>query len=255
MHSEVSLSSPPAPIASLTFIRALEEHRSRRAVQPLEARPLSDELLATWIHHDSMVEGRLFRRDEIVVALAEDDQSLDRYLHPLMKDIRRYRDAVRFIYDRAASGQSAVRIENLKAIHRMLTPRAKDRGGQYRLTSPVHRDYFQTICPADKVSYHLRKLFEQIREECDTACDPVAFAAAVHHRLMHIYPFRRNPGTTARLFTNLLLLSRGYPPAIIPAAMRQEYYHALRKPDPTDLARIYSRVVAAFLQRWDQASA
>jgi hypothetical protein len=62
----------------------------------------------------------------------------------------------------ADGGPRAVNLENLKLINRMLNPDPADRGGLYRQTSPVHRDYYQRICPADKVTYHLRKLFEQV---------------------------------------------------------------------------------------------
>ncbi len=233
------------------FIRALEHHRA----QTLAARPgpdaVSNSLLMSWIHHDNMLEGRLFRPAEIAQALTEEDDNLDRYLHPLMRRIRQYRDAVRHIWSRSHLGLEAVNIENLKTVHRMLTPDPRDRGGLYRRTSPVHRDYFQKICAAEKVPYHLRKLFEQVHEECDSACDPVVFAAAIHQRLMFVYPFRRNPGTTARLFTNLLLLSRGYPPAIIPAHMRAEYYKSLTDSEPHRLARIFRESVEVLLQHDD----
>ena len=230
------------------FIRALEHHRARTlASRCPEPEPLSDQLVVSWIHHDNMLEGRLFRPEEILDALGDEDGTMDRYLHPLMEEIRRYRDAIRLVWDVAHEGDEAVSLDNLKAIHRCLTPRSKDRGGLYRQTSPVHRDYYQAICTADKVPYHLRKLFEFIRAECDEACDPISFAADVHHRLMHIYPFRRNPGTTARLFTNLLLLTRGYPPALITSHARQEYYNALASPDCGELTRIFRSSVGVFL--------
>lgn len=232
------------------FIRALENHRTQMmAMARPEPPALSPRLLLSWIHHDNMLEGKLFRPAEIVQALREEDSDLDKYLHPLMGRIRRYRDTIDFVWSRAYAGPCGVDLDALKEIHRRLTPAAKDRGGLYRRTSPVHRDYFQKICPADKVPYHLRKLFEQIGCECDDACDPVQFAADVHHKLMHVYPFRRNPGTTARLFTNLLLLSRGYPPLIISCDKRDAYYGALAHPEPTKLAELFSDSVELLLER------
>lgn len=232
------------------FIRALENHRTQMLAhrQP-EPAPLSPRLILSWIHHDNMLEGKLFRPAEIVQALREDDDRLDKYLHPLMRRIRRYRDNIDYVWTRAHEGPEAVDLETLKEIHRRLTPAAKDRGGLYRRTSPVHRDYFQKICSADKVPYHLRKLFDQIGSECDDACDPVRFAAEVHHKLMHVYPFRRNPGTTARLFTNLLLLSRGYPPLVITCDQRDAYYQALAHPEPDLLTELFADAVELLLER------
>lgn len=230
------------------FIRALELHRTRyAAAEPPVNPPLEPSVLAAWIHHDNMLEGTLFRTEEIQVALAGKDREHDPYLVPLLTSIRRYRDAVEFIWQAATTGRAAVSLGNLKAIHKLLTNDPKDKGGQYRRTSPVHRDYYQRICAAEKVPYHLRKLFDYIEAECDEACDPVLFAADVHRQLMEIYPFRRNPGTTARLFTNLLLLSRGYPPAIVPGGRRREYYDALCKPDAAALGGLYREAVSLYL--------
>ncbi len=238
------------------FLRAIESHRVRTLAR---RRPGPDSpsrrLLAGWIYHDNMLEGRLFSPTEVFQALDQEDDALDRYLHPLMQEIRRYADTIRFVWAQAHGGPEAFNVENLKAIHRMLTPIAEDRGGQYRETSPVHRDYYQRICSADKVQYNLRRIFEAVRVECDDALDPVAYAADVHHRLMHVYPFRRNPGTTARLFTNLLLLSRGYPPVIVPAGLRAEYYESLCSPDAEDLAGIFRSCVRDFLREMAPAEA
>lgn len=229
------------------FIRALEHHRARAHSGPARLHP-TPRLLMSWIHHDNMLEGEMFAPQEIQQALAGADGELDRYLHPLMDRIRRYAQTINTVCGLAAEGPSAVNLDNLKLINRMLNPHPADRGGLYRQTSPVHRDYYQRICPADKVTYHLRKIFEQIEAEGDSACDPVSFAAEIHHRLMGIYPFRKQPGTTARLFTNLLLLSHGYPPAIIPSNLRSEYYEALCCPEPADLARIFRVTVQGYLR-------
>ena len=196
-----------------------------------------------------MLEGRMFRTAEIAQALREKDDELEKYLHPLMETIRRYRDTILFIWEQSARGRRAVSLDNLKRIHRRLTPQERDRPGQYRLTSPVHRDYYQAICEADKIPLNLKRVFDLISTECDDACDPVQFAAIVHHRLMHAYPFRRNPGTTIRLFTNLLLLSRGYPPAIIPSNKRDAYYRALNHPEPWNLGHVFAECVAHLMER------
>jgi Fic family protein len=224
-----------------------------RPLVHLDADALSERVLTAWIHHDNMLEGAPLSPDEIVQALAENDEVVPRYLHPLMNRIRAYRDAIRFVQTRARGGLDAVALDNLRRIHKMLTPAANDRGGQYRRTSPVHRDYFQSICSADKVPYYLRKLMEQVQAEAAVAHDPIAFAAEFHHQYMHAYPFRRNPGTTARLFTNLLLMAMGQAPAIIPAQARQEYYKALNHPEPERLTRIYRGAVRGFLMEAGRA--
>ncbi len=58
---------------------------------------------------------------------------------------------------------------------------------------------------------------------------PVAFAGEAHYRLVTIHPFVDGNGRTARLLMNLLLLMRGYPPAIIHPRDRLAYIGALEK--------------------------
>lgn len=49
------------------------------------------------------------------------------------------------------------------------------------------------------------------------ALHPVRRAAAFHHRFVFIHPFVDGNGRTARLLMNLILMTDGYPPAIIKA--------------------------------------
>lgn len=60
---------------------------------------------------------------------------------------------------------------------------------------------------------------------------PAALAALAHHRLAAIHPFIDGNGRTARLVMNLLLLQRGYPPAIILRVNRRQYYGVLQRAD------------------------
>ena len=215
---------------------------------PTPERP-SLPLLLSWIHHDNMLEGRPYNTAEIAQALKGRDKDVDRYLVPLMEQIRRYRNAIDFVWNKAHKGGNQITLDNLKRIHRMITPDPRDRGGLFRETSPVHRDYFQSICAPDRIPNQLKRIFEFANAEFDGACDPVRVAAVFHHRLMHTYPFRRNPGTTARLFTNILLLSRGYPPAIIPSHQRDAYYHALNHAETDALAQVFSTAVHQLMAR------
>lgn len=56
---------------------------------------------------------------------------------------------------------------------------------------------------------------------------PVLFAADAHYRLVTIHPFVDGNGRTARLLMNCLLMTHGYPPAIIRPRDRAAYLGAL----------------------------
>jgi Fic family protein len=59
----------------------------------------------------------------------------------------------------------------------------------------------------------------------------VELAAWVHYKLVHIHPFIDGNGRTARLLMNLILLSHGYPPAVILTVDRKKYYRVLMEAD------------------------
>ena len=60
-----------------------------------------------------MLEGRRYKTAEIVQALRNRDDEVDRYLHPPMQEIRRYADAICFAW-KSNEGCCQVNIDNLK---------------------------------------------------------------------------------------------------------------------------------------------
>ena len=230
------------------LIRSLERHRAASRLRSSAAKPtITEGLMVSWIHHDNMLEGVLYRPDEIATALQKKDTQLPRYLQPLMEEIRRYAKAVNFVVRSSAKECEVATVAALKKLHLILTWDEKDWPGQYRKSSPVHRDYFQEICAPSKIRELLDKTLKSCIQGVDKACDPVAHVAEMHHRLMHVYPYRRNPGTTLRLFTNLFLLSRGYPPMILQAHQRDQYYHAVAETTPEALTELFAQSMSTYL--------
>jgi Fic family protein len=65
---------------------------------------------------------------------------------------------------------------------------------------------------------------------------PFHVAAYFHHQFVSIHPFDDGNGRVARLVMNFILLKAGYPPVIIKAKDKENYYAALRKADAKDEA-------------------
>jgi len=59
--------------------------------------------------------------------------------------------------------------------------------------------------------------------------DIIEFAALAHYKLVEIHPFIDGNGRTSRLLMNLLLMQKGFPPAVILMNDRMKYYSALNE--------------------------
>ena len=91
------------------------------------------------------------------------------------------------------------------------------------------RPCFHEIAPPEKISYRMRSLIQWVNAaETRRSTHITRLAAKAHHQLLHIYPFPQHSGKVARLTMNVLLMSEGYPPAILHATERQRYYEALK---------------------------
>ncbi len=63
---------------------------------------------------------------------------------------------------------------------------------------------------------------------------PVELAAYVHNRLVNIHPFTDGNGRTARLIMNWILIRTKFPPVIVEAVEKENYYSQLEKGDKGD---------------------
>ena len=64
---------------------------------------------------------------------------------------------------------------------------------------------------------------EKIQHTKTDALHPLILAFELHWRYATIHPFYDGNGRTARIFTNLILISQGFPPAIIRQEQKEAY--------------------------------
>ena len=221
------------------LIESLERYRQERRARSNREFVLSERVMMAWIFHDNLLEGRTFKPHEIQAALHCQDHSMPSYLRPLLEDIRSYQNAIEMICTWSEEGLRTFCRENFDNLHRHLMNSEPKEAAKVRKSTPVHRDYHQEICSPREIEPRLKALIEESLE-CDVDVEDVlACAARLHHQLMFIYPFRRQPGTLARLFTNLFLMIHDYPPLILASHERGAYYDAIAAHDHLPLTQLF----------------
>lgn len=65
----------------------------------------------------------------------------------------------------------------------------------------------------------------------ETKVHPLALAILFHHKFENIHPFSDGNGRTGRMILNLILLSKGYPPLIVPRTLREKYLQVMSEAD------------------------
>ena len=209
-------------------LRMLRQRASQAVVAEFD-----EKLDFSWIYHDHALEGIVLSYHELKAAIDKRIIS-DVSLIPMYEEIKNYKAAIDWVRELAAQQaankkrKGTVTPELVKQLHAILTPEEKAKGDPFRKDNPLHRLYFHEIAQPDKIPARLKRLGEWCDEEEILHLHPIERAARAHFQLMAIYPWPKNSGKVARLFSSLLLLRDGYPPAIIHSIERQRYYEALR---------------------------
>ncbi len=90
---------------------------------------------------------------------------------------------------------------------------------------------------AAKVSGLLDELVDYVNKN-PSGFNDIELASVFHHRFVWIHPFFDGNGRTVRLAMNLLLIRKGFPPAIILKHDRSRYYEALNQANNGDYAKL-----------------
>jgi Fic family protein len=119
--------------------------------------------------------------------------------------------------------------------------------GAYRKTSVLITGTPFMPPPASQVPILMQQLFtDQLPAWCETY-HPIIATAMAHQQFVNIHPFVDGNGRMARLLSNWLLLSAGYPPFSIPFVLRMEYLNALRGCQEVTVSEINSLPLTTFI--------
>ena len=122
-----------------------------------------------------------------------------------------------------------------------------DNAGHYR-SVPVRISGAEVILPNPaKVPSLMEDFISWVVSQNDL--HPVELAAEAHYQLVTIHPFVDGNGRTARLLMNLILLQKGYPPALIRKRDRLKYISSLEKAQLGGSKDDYYKIIKAAVNR------
>ncbi len=211
------------------------------ALDPATRRQLERALDISWIHHDTAIEGTMLDAEEIVAAVDGEPPVPGSTMHITQK-VRNVKTALDVMRREIREGVD-LDLRFLKRLHLLLTPDESDRGGRYRRQENLHRSYYHDIAKPTRISYLLKRVFDWLHGQEARRMHPIEAAARLQYRLIRIFPFHVNTGTVCRMFSDALLVQKGYLPAIIHSKDRQRYFLALREPDHEGLAHLMAESI------------
>lgn len=238
---------PPPPPATIEERYAKIRERIAQTDDTFRAE-YEDNLLISWIYHDSALEGVVYTYEELRMAINPNITVVpDSSLQTVCDEIRRHKGAIEFVREQGEKKRVPINIDTMKRIYLILHPEEGDlKTVKYRKDIPQHRLYFHEYAGPDKIAYKVRQVFDWLNgPEPKKIKNAVRIAARAHYDLLRVFPFPLDSGKVARLFMNLLLIRADCPPAIIHSTERQRYYEALRGSLPTINAMVNEAIVNA----------
>jgi Fic family protein len=219
----------------------------RRPLNPELVQRLRGQLRVLHTHHSNAIEGNRLTLRETQIVLEEGITIGGRTLREHFETVNTAH-AFDWVWE-AARPKFEWDHVRLQELHEIVMRGISEFAGRYR-TQNVRITGSDHAPPAPaKIVRRLDVLFDALTG----IRDPLVRGVYFHHQLLHVHPFLDGNGRVARLASNLVLMSAGYPPTVLRAEDRHRYYEGLRKADSGEyppLARLLLRSVDEALATW-----
>lgn len=180
-----------------------------------------------WNFHSNALEGNTLTQDETRSVMINNITVSGKPLKDLL-EIRGHDDVITEILQ-IGRGQKLLSETRIRDIHRAIMyeddPKQREKIGKWKTEFNCLYNYRGEkieFTPPDEVPEAMHKLLnwysanlEKITAKKSDALHPILLAFELHLNFVTIHPFYDGNGRTARILMNLILISFGYPPAIV----------------------------------------
>ena len=221
------------------YERLYEKKAAIQQSRPLPAMALQkikEDLTVEWTYNSNSIEGNTLSLRETKMVLLDGITIKGKSLREHF-EAHNHEKAIDYLYS-LVNSKYVLRSIDILSLHGLVMRSIEDefagrlRNGGVRITGANF-----TPPNASRVPDLLDELIDFINTNASGFND-IEMAAIFHHRLAWIHPFFDGNGRTVRLAMNLLLLRKGFPPAIILKNDRQKYYEALNQANNGKYAKL-----------------
>lgn len=190
-----------------------------------------------WNYYSNSMEGNTLTKDETRSIMIGNITIHGKPIRDVL-EMRGHDQAITDIL-KIGKGELNISEKRIKDIHRAIMHEESDEDkakiGNWKTVDNYIYTYknerFDFTGP-NEVQEQMHSLINWLAAENDKqgkkgAMHPVVLAIEFHLRYLTIHPFYDGNGRTARIFMNLILISKGYPPLVIKGSEKKQYYQYL----------------------------
>ena len=215
---------------STTFERLYEKQALLQKSRPLPniaLQKIKESLSIEWTYNSNSIEGNTLSLRETQMVLQEGITIKGKSLREHF-EAKNHEKAIDYLY-KIINDNYILRSIDILSLHGLVLRSIEDDFAGRIRNAGVRISGANFIPPnATKVSDLLDELISFINTN-PLGLNDIELATIFHHKLVWIHPFFDGNGRTVRLAMNLLLMRKGFPPAIILKNDRAKYYEALNQ--------------------------
>ena len=198
-----------------------------RPLPNIALRKIKEALSVEWTYNSNSIEGNTLSLQETQMVLQDGITIRGKSLREHF-EAKNHEKAINYLYSIINEDYNLRSIDILSLHGYVLRTIEDDFAGRIR-NGGVRISGANFVPPnANKVSDLLDELVSFINTN-PLGMNDIELATVFHHKFVWIHPFFDGNGRTVRLAMNLLLMRKGFPPAIILKNDRKKYYEALNQ--------------------------
>ncbi len=213
-----------------TFNRLAEKVEGLNKIRPLPNVALAkikEAIAIEWTYNSNSIEGNTLSLRETQLVLQEGITIKGKSLREHF-EAKNHETAINYLYALVKENYQLCS-KDILSLHALVLRSIEDEFAGRIRNAGVRISGANFVPPnALKVPQLLDELMEFVNKN-PLQLNTIELATVFHHKMVWIHPFFDGNGRTIRLAMNLLLMQKGFPPAIILKNDRKKYYEALNQ--------------------------